>query len=193
MKTHNRAMLAFDRIRIETPRLLLRPFRHADAPDLFAVYSDPQVFRHIPIGDWKHVDEAHQRIARDVNMMAEGTYVRLAVERREDARVIGEVLLFNFARESRRAEIGYALARRAWGRGYAAEALPPLVELGFRDLELNRIEAIIDPRNTASAKVLGRLGFRHEGTLREHCVVRGETSDSGLYGLLRAEWSGKVS
>ena len=181
-------MPAFDSIRIETPRLVLRPFRHADAPDLFAMYSDPQVFRHIPVGDWKHLDEAHQRIARDVNMMAEGTYVRLAVERREDARVVGEVLLFNFAPESRRAEIGYALARNAWGCGYVAEALPPLVDFGFRDLDLNRIEAIIDPRNTASAKVLQRLGFRHEGTLREHWVVRGETTDSGIWGLLRAQW-----
>src|SRR3569623_3651430 len=111
-------MPAYVDVRLETPRLVLRPFRHGDAADLFAMYSDPEVFRHIPIGDWKHIDESHQRIARDINMMAEGNYIRLAVERREDARVIGEVLLFNLVPDSKRAELGYALARSAWVSGY---------------------------------------------------------------------------
>ena len=178
-------------VRLETPRLVLRPFRHGDAAGLFAMYSDPEVFRHIPIGDWKHIDESHQRIARDINMMAEGNYIRLAVERREDARVIGEVLLFNLVPDSKRAELGYALARSAWGSGYAAEALPPLVHFGFGPMGLNRIEAVIDPRNTASARVLEKLGFAHEGTQRERYIVRGATSDGGLYGLLRREWQSR--
>lgn len=181
-------MPAFSQIRLATPRALLRPFRHADAADLFAIYSDPEVFRYIPLGDWKYIDESHQRIARDINTMAAGDYVRLAVERLDDACVIGEVLLFNFARESRRAELGYALARKTWGMGYAAEALKPLVAFGFEELGLNRLDAVIDPRNAASAKVLQRLGFRHEGTLREHAAIRGELCDSALYGLLRSEW-----
>lgn len=186
-------MPSFAELRLETPRLALRPFRHADAADLFAVFSDPEVFRYTPVGGWKHVDEAHQRIARDVNMMAAGDYIRLAVERREDARVIGEALLFSFAKESRRAELGYALARDAWGCGYAGEALPHLVGYAFRELDLNRLEAVIDPRNTASARVLQRLGFRHEGVQRERYITRGETSDGSLYGLLRREWEPRVA
>jgi RimJ/RimL family protein N-acetyltransferase len=140
------------------------------------------------VGGWKLVDEAHQRIARDVEKMAAGEYVRLAVERREDPRVLGEVLLFNFSSTSRRAELGYALARSAWGAGYIREALPPLVEFGFDELGLNRLHATIDPRNSASAHVLERLGFRREGTLRENSIMRGEVSDDGIYGLLRSEW-----
>jgi RimJ/RimL family protein N-acetyltransferase len=184
-------MPSFAGIRLETPRLVLRPFRHADAADLFAMYSDPQVFRHIPVGDWKHIDEAHQRVARDINTMAAGDYIRLAVERREDTRVIGEVLLFKFDRDSRRAEVGYALARAAWGCGYASEALAPLIEYGFGELDLNRLEAVIDPRNTASARVLERFGFRHEGTMREQYIVRGEPSDSSVWGLLQREWAAR--
>lgn len=186
-------MPSFADLRLETPRLVLRPFRHADAADLFAVFCDPEVFRYTPVGGWKHVDEAHQRIARDVTMMAAGDYLRLAVERREDARVVGEVLLFNFAKESRRAELGYALARDAWGCGYAGEALPQLVGHAFKELDLNRLEAIIDPRNAASARVLERLGFAHEGTQRERYVTRGETSDGRLYGLLRREWEARAA
>jgi RimJ/RimL family protein N-acetyltransferase len=181
-------MQSFADVRLETPRLLLRPFKHADATDLFTVYSHPEVYRHVPIGGWTQVDEAHQRIARDINTMAAGEQLRLAVQRTEDARVIGEVLLFNFARESRRAEIGYALARDAWGQGYVREALAPLIDMAFGGLELRRLEAEIDPRNAASAKVLERLGFRQEGMLRQRWILRGETSDSGLYGLLDTDW-----
>ena len=181
-------MPSFELLRLETPRLLLRPFRHADAAQLFAIYSDPQVFRYVPIGDWKHIDEAHQRIARDISTMAAGEYVRLAVERRSDARVIGEVLLFKFDRDSRRAELGYALGRDAWGQGFASEALRPLIDYAFVDLDLRRLDATIDPRNDASARVLLRFGFRHEGTQREHYMMRGEITDTGLYGLLRSDW-----
>ena len=181
-------MPSYADVHLETPRLILRPFRHADAAHLFAIYADPDVYRYVPIGGWKHVDEAHQRIARDINTMAEGGYVRLAVERREDSRVIGEVLLFNLVPDSRRAELGYALARAAWGSGYVQEALPPLIDFGFGDMDLNRLHAVIDPRNAASARVLERMGFKHEGTLREHYITRGETTDGGLYGLLRSDW-----
>lgn len=184
-------MPSYADLRFETPRLILRPLRHADAADLFAIYSDREVFRHIPVGDWKHIDEAHNRIARDIATMADGGYIRLGVERREDGRVIGEVLLFKFDPGSKRAELGYALARSAWGSGYVGEALPPLVDYGFREMGLNRLDAVIDPRNGASARVLERLGFMHEGTQREHYIIRGETSDSGLYGLLRREWEAR--
>lgn len=184
-------MPVFADVRFDTPRLMLRPFRHADAADLFAMYSDPQVFRYIPIGDWKHVDEAHQRIARDANSMAAGESIRLAVERREDSRVLGEVLLFKIDRDNKRAEIGYALARSAWGCGYVSEALPPLIDYGFRGMALNRLEAVIDPLNGASAKVVKKFGFRHEGTMREQFIVRGEPADGSVWGLLRREWEAR--
>ena len=93
--------------------------------------------------------------------------------------------------DSRRAEVGYALARSAWGRGYVSEALAPLVAYAFDEMDLNRLDAVIDPRNTASAKVVSRLGFMHEGTLRERYIVRGEKTDSAIYGLLRREWEAR--
>jgi len=87
-----------------------------------------------------------------------------------------------------RAEIGYILGRAHWSRGYVSEALPALIDHGFETLGLNRLEADIDPRNAASARVLMRLGFVQEGLLRERWVVRGEPSDSALYGLLLEDW-----
>ena len=68
------------------------------------------------------------------------------------------------------------------------EALGALLDYGFGELALNRVEADIDPRNAASAKTLERLGFRQEGYLRERWIVADEVSDSSLYGLLRRDW-----
>ena len=58
----------------------------------------------------------------------------------------------------------------------------------FQTLDLNRLEADIDPRNKASARTLERLGFQKEGHLRERWIVNDEISDTDLYGLLRREW-----
>jgi ribosomal-protein-alanine N-acetyltransferase len=74
------------------------------------------------------------------------------------------------------------------GRGYTQEALVALLDYGFSELNLNRVEADIDPRNIGSAKSLERVGFTKEGHLRENCIVNGELTDRALYGLLRREW-----
>jgi len=69
------------------------------------------------------------------------------------------------------------------------EALPALIGHAFGAMDLNRLEADIDPRNAPSASVLERLGFRREGLLRERWIVNGEKSDSAIYGLLRGQWT----
>jgi RimJ/RimL family protein N-acetyltransferase len=84
--------------------------------------------------------------------------------------------------------MGYALASAAWGCGYMAEALTALLDHGFGQMQLNRVEADVDPRNLASARSLERLGFVKEGLLRERWIVDGEVCDSALYGLLLADW-----
>ncbi len=96
--------------------------------------------------------------------------------------------MFRIQTESRRAEIGYYLARPHWGNGYNHEALTRIVEYGFVDLDLNRIEADIDPQNVASVKAVRRLGFLDEGLLRERWIVAGTVSDSLIVGLLRSDW-----
>jgi ribosomal-protein-alanine N-acetyltransferase len=78
-------------------------------------------------------------------------------------------------------------------KGYAIEALTALLAHGFAALDLNRVEADIDPRNGASARVLERLGFRHEGLLRERWIVGGQICDTAFYGLLRRDWDVRLS
>jgi RimJ/RimL family protein N-acetyltransferase len=90
--------------------------------------------------------------------------------------------------DHRSAALTYCLDAAAWGQGYATEAAGTLLQWAFDTLDLNRVQAEADTRNVASARVLEKLGFVREGTLREDCVVNGEVSDSWVYGLLRKEF-----
>lgn len=178
----------FDTLQIHTSRLRLRPLDEPDAPALLAIFGDPQVMRYWSTPPWTGLDEARGLIERDRSAMRLGHYLRLGLERADDGALIGACTLFDLHPTSRRAEVGYVLAAQAWGRGYMHEALSALLDHGFDALDLNRIEADIDPRNQASARALQRLGFRQEGLLRERWIVAGQVSDSALYGLLRADW-----
>ncbi len=175
--------LALDRVR-------LRPIDDGDAAGIFAMYSDAQTTRYLARPQLTELAQAAEVVAKTKAGYADGSVLQLAIERKADRAFLGLCLLFNFNKASARAEIGYTLAREHWSQGYMAEALPGLIDHAFGALGLNRLEADIDPRNTASARVLRRFGFRPEGLLRERWIVNGEASDSEMYGLLRSEWLG---
>jgi [ribosomal protein S5]-alanine N-acetyltransferase len=132
--------------------------------------------------------EALELIAKSKAGYSDGSLLQLALERTADGAFLGLCLLFNFNKTSARAEIGYALASGYRSNGYMSEALPALIDHAFGALALNRLEADIDPRNAASARLLDRLGFMPEGVLRERWIVNGEPSDSRMYGLLARDW-----
>jgi RimJ/RimL family protein N-acetyltransferase/predicted enzyme related to lactoylglutathione lyase len=173
---------------LRTERLRLRPLVEDDAAALFDIFSDARVVRYLSRPLWTRLESARERIAQDAAAGAARRYLRLGVEVAASGRMVGECSLFNIHVDSRRAEIGYALAFDAWGRGYITEALAAVLDHAFSGLGLNRVEADIDPRNGASERVLQRLGFREEGRLRERWFVAGEMSDSALHGLLAHDW-----
>lgn len=181
-------MPTFTHLTLSTKRLLLRPLGASDSPGVMALFTDAPFMQFGTTPPFASMDEAETLIARDVQAMASGERIRLGIERLADHALIGICTLFNLDPQCRSAELGYGLLSDAWGRGYMHEALVALLEYGFGDLGLNRIEADIDPRNTHSAKSLERAGFVKEGLLRESCIVNGALTDSARYGLLRREW-----
>lgn len=176
-------------------RIVLRPLRVGDLDDLFAIYSDREVMRFwsSPAHDSR---ERTERLLREIaDGIEAGRLLEWGIAERSEDRVIGTVTLFRLEPQHRRAEIGYALARSAWGRGLATEALSLVIRFAFEELRLHRLEADADPRNERSLRVLARQGFRREGTQRERYWLAGEIQDGALLGLLRDEWppSGDVS
>ena len=92
-------------------------------------------------------------------------------------------------RGQRRAELGIAIGADHWGRGHARAALGRVLQYGFEDLQLHRLEADVDPDNAASLRLFEALGFQREGLLRQRWFMHGRWCDSVLLGLLQPEWA----
>lgn len=156
---------------LQTERLDLRPHTLADLNDLEVFHGDPAITRYIP---WptrtrEQTQEALTAKLAQTAAGAAGDWIVLAIEERQSRVVIGEILL---KRESdNQAEIGYVLAASAQGRGYAREAITGLLRSAVEMFEVTTIDAVVDQRNEASIRLLGRCGFdaapsHQEGLLR---------------------------
>jgi RimJ/RimL family protein N-acetyltransferase len=181
-------MTRLEPIVIHTKSLILRILDEADLPAVYDIFSHPEVMRYWSYPPWTESSQAQQWLSRVQEGYRTGNDLQFGIERRADHVLVGTCTLFQFHVASRRAEIGYALGRPYWGYGYMNMALQALLRYAFETLELNRLEADIDPRNLASARTLERLGFQKEGYLRERWIVNNEVADTSLYGLLCREW-----
>ncbi|MEV7600552.1 GNAT family protein [Kitasatospora sp. NPDC089797] len=184
-------------IRLLGPRLAVREYHHtpAEVDALHALFGDPEVTRHLPFGPCDRETCADQLELYLEEAMAEprSTY-RLAMVRRADAEdpadavPVGQAALTLGTDGS--ADLGYVLGSRVRGLGYAGEAAGLLCGLAFGALGLHRLAASVDADNTASARVLTRLGFRAEGRVRQDGPAGGARRDAYRYGLLAADWPG---
>ncbi|KES08461.1 GCN5 family acetyltransferase [Streptomyces toyocaensis] len=177
---------------LHTARLRLRPFTDADANPLFALHSSAYVLRYWDSPPWTERARAEKFITTCQKMADEGTGARVAIDRTSDGAFVGWCGLSGWNPDYRSASLGYLLGEEMWGHGYATEAVQALLRWAFDTLDLNRVQAEVDTRNVASARVLEKIGFAREGTLREDCVVNGVVSDSWVFGLIRREWRPSV-
>jgi ribosomal-protein-alanine N-acetyltransferase len=177
-------------LRLPTSRLLLREFTLDDAPAVLSSHQDPRYLRFSP---WEHRTEAGARefVQRFVDWQRETprTGYQLAIALADTGELIGNVGLRLPARYALVAEAGFELDPRHWGNGYATEAARGLVQYGFRELGLQRVHSHCVIENTASARVLERLGMKLEGKLRQHEFFKGRWWDVLLYGILASEWN----
>jgi len=181
--------MTFDNIELHGARVKLRWLTHKDIDGIFKIFSNKEAMRYWNTPPMETLGEAELLIDEAQADYRSKIALRFGIENKETAALLGTCSLFNHIRSSRRAEIGYILNRDFWRQGYMNEALAILINYAFDVLDLNRLEADVDPRNYASAKTLLKLGFVKEGYLRERWIVNGEISDTELYGLLKKEWN----
>lgn len=176
---------------LTTARLRLREFTEADWPAVLGYQSDP---RYLRLYAWTGRTEAEVRafVGRFVAQQAEQPRRRfqLAITLPEAGRLIGNAGLRQDPERPWEAELGYELQPECWGRGYAAEAAAALLAFGFEALGLHRVAARCVADNTASARVLAKLGFRREGRLRDQDYYKDRWWDELCFGLLEPEWRG---
>jgi RimJ/RimL family protein N-acetyltransferase len=171
---------------VRTERLTLRRFTPGDAEAFAAYRSDPEVARYqswdapLPLAD----------ATRKVEEFANGDpaapgWFQYAVDL--DGVLIGDLGL-NLDANLKQAELGFTLAPAYQGQGYATEAVRGLLDNLFVERKLHRVSAECDARNTASARLLERVGFQREGLRRSHTWFKGEWTDDLLFGLLRSDY-----
>lgn len=176
---------------IETARLRVRLLEEADLADLFAVNGDPEVTRFLPYATWETPAAGDAWFKRMTDLQATGTALQFVVVDKAAEKAIGTCLIFRHDEPSARAELGFVLGRKYWGGGYMTEALTALIDCAFENMGMRRLEAEANPRNSASGKVLTRLGFVREGLARQRWVSKGAPHDVETYGLLHDDWAAR--
>jgi len=174
---------------VETGRLLLRSMRLEDAKAIHAYQSLPEIAQY-QYWEPRSLEEVEAKVAEWAEMRrldGEGT-LAFAVETRADRKLIGDVSLRVTSVEARQGTFGFSLHPACQGRGYATEACRVLLKIGFEDLKLHRIFACCDARNTASWRVMERLGMRREAHFKEHALFKGGWDEEFYYAILEDEW-----
>jgi RimJ/RimL family protein N-acetyltransferase len=173
---------------ILTERLSLRPPTVEDAPAVYRYKSRADVTRFVPHGPLT-LEQIEQRHASARTTLDDaGQALNLLAFRRDTGELVGDVFLFWHSAEHRGGEVGYVLDPAHQGHGYATEIARLALHLAFDGLKLHRMVARIDPRNTASARVLERLGMRKEAYLVSNEFIHGEWTDEEDFAILEDEW-----
>jgi ribosomal-protein-alanine N-acetyltransferase len=173
---------------LKTDRLYLRQMRSNDADALFGIKSNPEVTRQHGQGPHQTIEQTRnwiQQRMEDYGKQSTIYWVCTFKGKEDDA--IGAICFWNFDSAFNCAELGYELNPSHWGKGIMSEALAAILTYGF-NAGLHRIEANPFAFNESSIRLLQKLGFKHEGTLRERYFFRGEFVDQLYFGMLKNEW-----
>lgn len=173
---------------LETPRLLLREIQPSDSASIFDIHSDPTVMRLFGSDPLPDIDAASALIeifASWRTLPNPGT--RWGIQLKDDSALIGTCGLFGWNRSWKKCTVGYELAPEWQKKGLMGEALTCVLQWGFCQMSLHRIEAQIHPQNQSSIKLAGLLGFKVEGVLREAGHWGGNVHDMLQFGLLHHE------
>lgn len=178
-----------DKMQRTTDRLVLREFVESDWQTVLAYQTDER-YLHYYAWESRTPEEVQAFVGMFLDMRREQprSKFQLAIVERESGRLIGSCGIRKETPDALEAELGYELAPDMWGNGYATEAARAMVTFGFRELGVHRIWANCIADNGPSTRVLGRLGMRLEGRLREKEYFKGRWWDMLLYGLLESEW-----
>jgi [ribosomal protein S5]-alanine N-acetyltransferase len=173
---------------LETDRLILRRMTPSDAEAVFAYASDPEVTRYVVWDTHRSIQDSRAFLELAVQKYKSGGEPDWGIVYKGDHHFVGTCGFVGWDVDHARAEIGYVLSRKYWGRGLMPEALRAMIAFGFERMGLNRIEARCIAENTASARVMEKVGMTYEGTLRQRELIKGAYRDMKLYAILRSEY-----
>lgn len=173
---------------LETSRLRLRRLENSDVNEVLKMRSNPKTMQFIPRPLLKNTDEALTHIKMIEDCISNAVAINWAICLKEDPKMIGIIGHYRIQPEHFRAEVGYILMEDFQHFGFATEAVQEVLKFGFEIMNLNSIEAVIDPENFASENVLLKNGFIQEGHFLESEFFEGRFLDAKIYSLLKRKF-----
>lgn len=168
-------------------RLHLRKMTTADSASLFKIWSDPEVTKYMNISNFTNQNQATDMINYLDTLARDNKAIRFTIVELKTNEIIGSCGYNSLDYENAKAEIGYDIAKKYWGKGYAPEAISSLIRYAFNFLNFNRVEAKVEPENVNSIKVLQKLRFTYEGTLRQCEKSKEKFIDLQIYSKLKTD------
>lgn len=170
---------------LESERLRLREIVSADSDAIFRIFSDPDVCRYYDLDQLTDNEQAGAMIVRFAERFANSISLRWGITLKPSDELIGTCGLF--IDSDWRGAIGYDLHPDYWGQGIMTEAVTELTRFGFEDAGLPRIEAFVMLDNSASVRLLEKIGYTEEGVLRQYMYFKGQLHDMRCFSRLAVE------
>jgi len=155
---------------ITTQRFKLRQLKMEDDNEIFAIRSDEDVAKYLDRPQAKTIDDARQFITKINNGIDKNEWIFWAIVPRNEHKLVGRVCLWNITEDKSTAEIGFELSPDAQGKGIMQEVLPKIIEYGFEEMNLQKIEGDVDPNNIKSIKLMEKYGFVYERKLENMLI-----------------------
>ncbi len=177
---------------IRGKKVLFRPIEKSDISLFLRWFNDPEVIRYL-LSYLPITETMEEKFIEEAISGRDKTHVNFVIEAIENDKTkpIGATALTKIDHRSQTAELAIALGEiEYWGKEYGAEAARLIIEYGFNQLNLNRIESRVFGPNQRSLKLHQKLGFIREGVQRQAFYKNGEYMDIVCFGLLRKEWKG---
>jgi ribosomal-protein-alanine N-acetyltransferase len=174
---------------LKTRRLVLKQVTVKDAPWYFEHFNTKEIVEGQDHGGPRDLSEARAELKLYfTDNFRRRSGIRWGITLRGDDKLIGSAGFYKWIQPERyQAEMGYDLDPACWGKGIMTEALSAIIQYGFDNMGLHRIEVLISHHNRRSQLLIRRLGFKREGVLRDHYFVEGRFSDDVIFSLLKEE------
>ena len=169
---------------LESDRLFFRQIIPGDVEEVFAIRSDAETMRYIPRPLAKTMQDALDHIEMVNKGIKDNNSINWGIVLKGNDKLAGMICLLRMKPENYRTEIGYILHPDFHGKGIMNEAVEAVIDYAFNVLKFHSLEAIIDPDNLASEKVLLKHHFIKEAHFKENEYYDGKFLDSVIYSLL---------
>lgn len=172
---------------LETEKYVLRRLKVTDAKSLYNYFSKDAVTKYYDLEPFQAPQQAVELIESLLFRYEAKQQIRWGITLKNQGDIIGTCGLHAIEKEHAKAELGYDLHPNYWGKGVMTEVIARIVDFGFEEMKLNRIEALYNPINHASRRVLEKNGFKIEGILRKRFHKKGEYSDAAISAIIRED------